>query len=283
MRARRAPPTPSRVARFAPGIEYDGAAFNGWQIQHEGGSGVRSVQACLEAATSRIADEPLRVVCAGRTDTGVHATAQVVHFDTAAQRSQRNWILGINSLLPADACVTWARPVADDFHARFSAVERAYTYLILCRRARSALYRNRACLLHELPDASRMQAAARWLVGTHDFSSFRAAGCQAKSPVRTVHALEVTGVGEWLRIDVRANAFLHHMVRNIAGVLIAVGRGEADVDWPRELLEVRDRRRGGVTAPAGGLYLVGVRYPQRFALPAGSPVRVGPWGAGPSF
>jgi tRNA pseudouridine38-40 synthase len=262
------------VPRIALGVEYDGAAFQGWQIQKDG----RSVQGALETALSRVAAHPVRVFCAGRTDTGVHATAQVVHFDTNASRAPHNWVLGCNSLLPDDASVTWAQTVADDFHARFGAVERAYTYLVLVSRARRALYRDRVCRLYEMPDAGRMQDAARALVGTHDFTSFRAAGCQARSPVRTVHAIEVRRRGDWLRIDVRANAFLQHMVRNIAGVLITVGLGEAAPDWPARLLEVRDRREAAMTAPAGGLYLVDVRYGGGHALPPGVPVQIGPWG-----
>ena len=267
------------MPRIALGVEYDGSAFNGWQIQKDG----RSVQHALERALTRVADHPVRVHCAGRTDAGVHATAQVVHFDTASDRAAHNWVLGCNSLLPDDASVTWAQPVADDFHARFSAVERAYTYLILVQRARSALYRDRVCRLYEMPDVARMAQAAATLVGTHDFTSFRAAGCQAKSPIRTVTELTVRRCEDWLRIDVRANAFLQHMVRNVAGVLIAVGQGEAEVDWPARLLEVRDRREAAMTAPAGGLYLVDVRYPpphDHLAAPA--PVMVGPWAAADS-
>lgn len=261
------------MPRIALGVEYDGSAFNGWQIQKDG----RSVQHALEQALERVADHPVRVFCAGRTDTGVHATAQVVHFDTTASRSEHNWVLGGNSLLPPDASITWARPVADDFHARFSALERAYTYLILVRRARSALYHDRICRLYQMPDAQRMHLAAQALVGTHDFTSFRAAGCQAKSPTRTVLNLDVRQSGDWLRLDVRANAFLQHMVRNIAGTLIAVGQGEAEVDWPARLLQVRDRREAAMTAPPQGLYLVDIRYPEAFAVPRGVPVATGPW------
>jgi tRNA pseudouridine38-40 synthase len=262
------------LPRIALGVEYDGAAFNGWQIQKDG----RSVQHALETALTRVADHAVRVVCAGRTDTGVHATAQVVHFDTEACRADHNWVLGCNSLLPEDVSVIWACEVDAQFHARFSAVERAYTYLIQVGRARSALYRDRTCRLYVRPDAVRMRDAAQALVGTHDFTSFRAAGCQAKSPVRTILSLDLQERGEWLRIDVRANAFLQHMVRNLAGVLIAVGHGDAPVDWPARLLQVRDRREAAMTAPAGGLYLVDVRYPADFSVPRGAPVRIGPWG-----
>ncbi|MEM9387375.1 MAG: tRNA pseudouridine(38-40) synthase TruA [Pseudomonadota bacterium] len=266
------------MARIAVGVEYDGADFYGWQVQKDG----RSVQACLEQAVSLVADESVRVHCAGRTDTGVHATAQVAHFDTRAHRPEHNWILGINSALPRDAAVTWALQVSGEFHARFSAVERAYSYLILCDRARTALYRERVCWRPGSLDGERMDRAAQALVGTHDFSAFRAAGCQAKSPIRTVHSLRVQQRGPWLRIDVRANAFLQHMVRNLAGVLMAVGAGEAELDWPAQVLATRDRTRGGMTAPAAGLYLVDIHYPPPHRLPPGVPVRLGPWASGDS-
>lgn len=267
----------SSVPRIALGVEYDGAAFYGWQVQKAG----RSVQGCLEAAVARVADEPVRIHGAGRTDTAVHATSQVAHFDTHAHRSEHNWVLGINSGLPPDACVRWAREVDEHFHARFAAVERAYTYFILCGRARTALYRDRVCWRPGALDGERMHRAAQVLVGTHDFSAFRAAGCQAKSPVRTVTTLNVAQHDAWLRIDIRANAFLHHMVRNIAGTLIAVGAGDEEEGWPAHLLAVGDRRVAGMTAPAAGLYFVDVRYPPQYALPAGVPVHLGPWGASP--
>ncbi|EXJ14691.1 tRNA pseudouridine(38-40) synthase TruA [Imhoffiella purpurea] len=246
------------------GVEYDGTDFHGWQIQ----SGVRTVQAVLEEAISRVANHPLGVHCAGRTDTGVHGLEQVLHFETTAARSERSWVLGANVNLPPDVAVRWAHPVPDDFHARFSAVARHYRYRIQVRRTRSALYRSRAVWVHEALDLERMREAARFLVGEHDFTSFRAVACQAKSPVRRVHYLDVVEDEEGLiTLRVGANGFLHHMVRNIAGVLIAVGRSEAPVTWTRELLEVRDRTLGGVTAPPHGLYFVRADYPERFALP----------------
>lgn len=254
--------------RIACGIEYDGAAFCGWQRQ----PGSRTVQGVVEQALSFVADHAVEVACAGRTDAGVHATAQVVHFDTTAERSQRAWVLGGNSRLPDDVRLLWARPVEEDFHARFSAQARRYRYVILNRPVASALARSRVAWDHRPLDAARMLAGARHLLGEHDFSSFRALACQAKHAVRTVNALEVTRSGPYLYLDVEANAFLHHMVRNIAGVLMAVGRGEQAPDWVRAVLEQRDRTRGGVTAPAAGLYLVGVRYPLSYGIAASGPL-----------
>jgi tRNA pseudouridine38-40 synthase len=255
------------VARIAVGVEYDGSAYAGWQAQPS----VASVQAVTERALSRIADAPVALVCAGRTDAGVHASGQVAHFDTAAARSVRSWVLGANSELPADVSVAWAHPVPDHFHARYSAEARTYRYLILNRSARAALYALRAAWVHRPLDAERMAEAARALVGEHDFSAFRAAECQAKSPIRRLERLCVVRRGEWLTIEATANAFLHHMVRNIAGLLIAVGRADAAPAWAREVLEGRDRTRGAATAPAAGLYLVGVRYPAVFGLPQPPP------------
>ncbi len=249
--------------RIALGIEYDGSAFFGWQRQ----AGTRTVQGCLEQAVSQVANHPVTVVCAGRTDTGVHATGQVVHFDSEAPRSLRSWLLGINSNLPADANVSWVQPVEEDFHARFRAESRQYRYVILNRPTRSALLRQRVCWEHQTLDESAMGEGARHLLGEHDFTSFRTVACQAKHPVRTLQRLDVQRSGEFIYIDVQANAFLHHMVRNIAGVLIAVGRGERAPDWVAELLAARDRSAGGVTAAAAGLSLVGVNYPAHFGLP----------------
>lgn len=251
--------------RIAAGVEYDGSGFAGWQVQREG----RTVQACVEQALGRVADHPVQVVCAGRTDAGVHATGQVIHFDTEAARSDRSWVLGANTHLPGDVCLTWARPVPEDFHARFSARARRYRYVILDRWVRPALLRGRATWCHYPLDVERMQMATRHLLGEHDFSTFRALGCQAKSPVRTIHEIAVTREGEFVYLDVRANAFLHHMVRNIAGVLLAVGKGEQAPDWVPELLAHRDRTKGGVTAPPDGLYFVQVYYESQFDVPTG--------------
>ncbi len=253
--------------RIALGIEYDGSAFHGWQVQQEG---VRTVQKALEGALSRVADHPVRVVCAGRTDTGVHALGQVAHFDTEARRSGRNWLLGSNVNLPDDVCVTWTREVDPAFSARFSALSRRYRYFILNRTPRSAVLAGRVTWVHRPLDAEQMHHAAQALVGEHDFSSYRALGCQAKSPVRTLHSIEVVRRGDFLVLSLHANAFLHHMVRNIAGVLMAIGRGERPVEWAAEVLSLRDRTLGGVTAPPQGLYFETVEYPDTFAIPPAS-------------
>ena len=251
------------VLKIALGVEYDGTAYHGWQRQNNG----ISVQQVLEESLSKVANHGVQVQCAGRTDTGVHATQQVVHFESSAQRSIRNWILGANANLPFDVSVRWAKQVSDDFHARFSAQGRRYRYLILSRYSRSALWGRRATWTHKPLDLEVMQQAAQHLVGRHDFSSYRAVHCQAKSPVRTLHSLEVGRAGDFIYIDVHGDGFLHHMVRNIAGVLMAIGAGEAVPDWSREVLEHRDRRLGGVTAPPWGLYFVHAEYPEVFDLP----------------
>jgi tRNA pseudouridine38-40 synthase len=251
------------AARFAMGVEYDGSAFHGWQRQH----GVRTVQEALEQAISVVADQEVGVRCAGRTDAGVHALEQVVHFDTRARRSDRSWLLGTNANLPEDVSVLWVRAVEPDFHARFSAVARHYRYLILSRPTRSALLRRRAVWTHYPLRLDLMRQAAQYLVGEHDFSSFRALGCQAKSPVRCIHYLELSKQSGLVELSIGANGFLHHMVRNIAGVLMSVGRGEAPAHWVRDLLQMCDRTRGGITAPPQGLYLVRADYPPRFHLP----------------
>lgn len=263
--------------RIALGIEYDGGAFHGWQVQRHT---TQTVQAAVEAALSRVAAHPVRVVCAGRTDTGVHAVGQVVHFDTTATRAPRNWVLGANVNLPDSVAVTWARPVEDDFHARFSAESRSYRYLILNRPTRSSLLAGRATWVHRPLDDERMHAAGQALVGTHDFSSYRALGCQAKSPVRTLHRLSVRRAGELIELEVHANAFLHHMIRNIVGVLLAIGQGERPETWAGEVLALRDRTRGGVTAPADGLYFERVWYPTGFDIPLPPPL---PYGLAVSF
>ena len=250
--------------RIAVGVEYDGSHFRGWQAQTD----TRTVQGVVEAALSKVADHPVRVICAGRTDTGVHATGQVIHFDSQASRSMRSWVLGTNANLPPDVSLLWATEVAPGFHARFRATARSYRYVILQRFTRPALLRQRVCWHHRRLELAPMRVAAMHLLGEHDFTSFRALACQAKHPVRTVERLEVGGSGDFIHIDVTANGFLHHMVRNIAGVLMAIGEGERAPDWTRDLLHARDRTVGGVTAPPGGLYLVGVRYPEEFDLPA---------------
>ncbi len=250
--------------RIALGIEYDGRAFHGWQSQ----DALRNVQDVVQAALSRVADRPVHVQCAGRTDAGVHAQGQVAHFDTDAVRSPRSWVLGTNTHLPDDVSLLWAAPVSEAFHARFSAVRRSYRYLILNRGSRPALLHGRATWIHRPLDVEAMHGAGQALVGTHDFSSYRALACQAKSPVRTLESLAVERRGDLVELRVTANAFLHHMVRNIAGVLIAVGKGDADLAWPAEVLALRDRTLGGVTAPPDGLYFAAVDYPPQHGIPA---------------
>lgn len=251
--------------RLAACIEYDGSGFSGWQSQE--GQTVRFVQTELEAALSKVADCPVSVVCAGRTDTGVHATAQIVHFDTEAVRSLRSWVLGSNVNLPDDISVVWVQEVDSQFHARFSAISRAYRYIIDNRWTRPAILRNRVTWERNPLDIERMQAGATHLIGRHDFTSYRSLACQAKNPVRDLRKLDVSRQGDFVIIDVEANAFLHHMVRNLAGVLISIGRGEEGISWSRQVLEARDRALGGVTAPSAGLYLVQVGYPREYILP----------------
>jgi len=250
--------------RVALGIEYDGTSYNGWQRQTTG----LGVQQRVEEALELVANHPVDVVCAGRTDTGVHASGQVVHFETSSQRSERGWLLGANSNLPDDVNVSWVAPVSDDFHARFSAVSRSYRYRILNRLQRSALHRHRAWWVYEPLHAESMHAAAQRLLGEHDFSAFRAAGCQASTAIRTISDISVSRSGDWLTLDVTANAFLQHMVRNITGTLATVGLGEQDESWVTDVLESRDRKAGGIAAPPHGLTLVGVAYPAGFGLPA---------------
>ena len=251
------------MARVAIGIEYDGSAYSGWQVQQH----APSVQAELERALGRVADHAIRLTAAGRTDAGVHALVQVAHFDTTASRPEQAWVLGGSAESPADLSVLWARRVPDDFHARFSARSRSYVYRIVNRPVRPALDRRRACWLRRPLDAAAMHAAAQSLLGEHDFSAFRAAGCQSSTPVRRVLDVSVRRDAERVEIRITANAFLHHMVRNVSGALIAVGVGERPVDWVAELLAARDRRQGGVTAPPQGLYFAGAAYDARWGLP----------------
>ena len=249
--------------RIALVVEYDGRGFCGWERQPHG----ESVQGAVERALSRVADEPVRVTCAGRTDSGVHALGQVAHFDTGALRREDGWRRGANANLDAGVTVVEAREVPDDFHARFSARWRHYRYLLLNRPDRPSVLHGRVACDRRPLDLARLRAAAGHLVGTHDFSAYRASACQARSPVRTVHALDVGQRGARVWFDVVADGFLHHMVRNIVGVLLAIGAGEAEPGWAREVLRSRDRTTGGVTASAEGLYLVRVGYPARYRLP----------------
>lgn len=255
------------MPRIALGVEYDGSRYCGWQRQEH----CESVQGVLERALSFVAAAPVTVHCAGRTDTGVHATGQVVHFDCDAPRAPDAWVLGGNSNLPEDVSVRWARPVDASFHARFEAVERRYRYLILSGRSRSALQARRAWWIHEALDADAMQRAAAPLIGEHDFSAFRAAGCQSTSPVRELRRLRVHQHGPWTIVDVAANAFLMHMVRNIVGLLRVAGRGEAGPGDVERILSGRDRTRSAAAAPAHGLFLTEVHYPPACGVPCPRP------------
>jgi len=252
--------------RFALGVEYEGTAFFGWQRQAEG----RTVQGCVEQALSAVADRPVSVVCAGRTDTGVHATGQVIHFDTDAKRENHNWVRGCNANLPNDVMVQWCMSAEEGFHARFSAIRRHYRYIIYNRSTSTAILRNQTCWQGRLLQESQMQRAATFLLGEHDFTSFRAVACQAHSPVRTIHTLDVSRSGHFIYIDVIANAFLHHMVRCIAGVLMKAGCGDVAPEWVGEVLAARDRTLSGVNASAAGLYLVNVGYPDKYRVPSES-------------
>lgn len=252
------------VFRIALGVEYKGSRYRGWQRQE---NGVPTVQGMLEKALSEVANEPVNLMCAGRTDAGVHASGQVVHFDTAVERPLKAWVMGSNANLPADISVTWAKVMPADFHARFKACARRYRYVIYNDPVRPAHLAEEVTWNHRPLDITRMREAAAHLVGTHDFTSFRAVQCQAKSPIKTVHHLQLIEHGRFIVMDVRANAFLHHMVRNFAGVLMTIGAGEREPDWVLDALAARDRRAGGVTAHPYGLYLVQVEYPPEFELP----------------
>jgi len=249
--------------RIALGIEYDGSHYCGWQYQDHS----PSVQEKVEQALSKVANHPVRVSCAGRTDTGVHALGQVIHFDTVAEREDHAWVLGGNANLPNDISVLWAKSVAEDFHARFSAVRRLYRYVIFNRPIRPAILHRRVSWEYRPLKVERMREAAQYLIGEHDFSSYRAQACQAKSPCRTLYRLEVQRQAEMIMLELEANGFLHHMVRNIAGVLMKIGAGEAEPVWAREVLELQDRTQGGVTASPDGLYFVTAFYPEQFAIP----------------
>lgn len=252
--------------RIAAGVEYDGSGFSGWQYQ----DGQRTVQNSLQDALSSIANHPVVVVSAGRTDAGVHAACQVVHFDVQAERTLYQWLRGVNTRLPDDISLLWLKHTGEDFHARFSALSRAYRYIVLNRPTNSALFHGKVSWDHRTLDVEMMRSASAPLIGMHDFSSFRAAGCQAKSPVRDLQRIDIRRYANWIWFDMVANAYLQHMVRNIVGTLLAVGAGERPVQWPAEVLAARDRRLAGVTAPPEGLYLTSIRYPERFRLPAGA-------------
>ena len=253
--------------RYAIGIEYDGSAFLGWQIQRQ----EPTVQGVLEQALSRVADHEARVIACGRTDAGVHACCQVAHFDSDSRRSERSWVLGLNSHLPDGVSVLWIRPVDDGFHARFSAFARRYRYRILNRWIRPALENSRASWVRKPLDADAMNEAAQHLKGEHDFSSFRASACQATHAVREIHEISVERSGDIVTLDVTANGFLYHMVRNIAGSLVRVGEGGAPTTWIGELLEARNRKLAAPTAQPEGLYFVSARFPPEYGLPETAP------------
>ena len=248
--------------RFAALIEYDGSGFNGWQRQPH----APSVQETVELAISVVANHEVGTQCAGRTDTGVHALGQVIHFETNAQRDLHSWLLGINSNLPSSIALKKIVPVDNEFHARFSAISRSYRYVINNDSVRSALLAQRATHVRQPLFEQRMSAATKYLLGEHDFTSFRALACQAKNPVREITHFSVLRDGPIIMIDITANGFLHHMVRNIAGVLITIGKREHEPAWAHEVLVRKDRATAGITAPAQGLYLVSVQYPSKYSL-----------------
>lgn len=249
--------------RIALGIEYDGANYYGWQRQKD----VNSVQAELEKALSNIANHPVTVNCAGRTDAGVHGTGQIVHFDTDSKRDDAAWTLGVNTKLPDDIAVRWVKEVEDDFHARFSATARRYRYIIYNNRYRPGILNKGLSHYYTELDADVMHTASQALIGKQDFTTFRALHCQANSPVRTIHHINISRHNDFIVIDIKANAFLHHMVRNIAGSLIEIGIGKQPIDWLTTLLAFKDRAKAAATAKPGGLYLVEVDYPEKFNLP----------------
>ncbi len=248
--------------KLALGIEYDGSSYCGWQRQ----SHSPSVQAELEQALSFVASKPVALICAGRTDTAVHACEQIAHFETEIDRSNRSWLLGANCRLPKDIRIVWIQPVQLSFHARFSAIARSYRYIIQNSAVPSALFHDKVCWEHRKLDDKLMHDAAQQLIGKHDFNAFRAAGCQAKSPVRTIEYLNIFRQGEFIYIDIKANAFLHHMVRNLAGSLMSIGMGDHDVGWLLQVLKSKNRCLAAKTASAAGLYFVRAFYPAEFVL-----------------
>ncbi len=249
--------------RIALGLEYDGCAFEGWQTQPSG----RTVQDVLQKAIYKFCQEDIKAVCAGRTDAGVHATGQVVHIDATCVRTEQSWVRGVNSFLESSMCVRWARAVPDDFHARFSAVSRTYDYWISNEPVRSALLAGRTGWVFRPLDAQKMEESTQYLIGKHDFTSFRAAGCQSKTPTKTIEKIKVERFGRLLRIQVKADGFLYHMVRNIVGCLVYIGTGARPVEWMQEVLEARNRNFAAPTFYPSGLYLTGVGYPEKFGLP----------------
>jgi tRNA pseudouridine38-40 synthase len=251
--------------RIALGLEYDGARFSGWQTQKDGSG----IQDAVEGALKSFVGQPVQLVCAGRTDAGVHATGQVVHLDSPVRRDRQAWVRGVNSHLPRSVAIRWARDVPDDFHARFSALNRVYEYWILNDPVRSPLHEERTGWVFQPLDVAAMHTAAQALLGTHDFSAFRSAECQAASPVRELRRFEVERLGRLVRVRVAANAFLHHMVRNLVGTLVYIGIGRHPPQWALDVLTGRNRAAAAPTFAACGLYLMRVEYDQAFDLPNG--------------
>ncbi|MBA3660568.1 MAG: tRNA pseudouridine(38-40) synthase TruA [Gammaproteobacteria bacterium] len=249
--------------RIALGIEYNGSGFYGWQVQQD----LVTVQRTLELALAKIANEPVLLHCAGRTDSNVHATSQVVHFDTQAKRHIDAWIWGTNSHLPAAIAVRWAKAVDYQFHARFSATSRRYRYIIYNHPIRSATLANRVAWHYYPLDVEPMRLAGSYLLGEQDFSSFRSSKCGSKTPKRNITDFSIARTNDFILLEIEANAFLHHMVRNIAGVLMKIGRGEKDPSWMKEVIEARNRRLAADTAAAEGLYLINVAYPEKYQFP----------------
>jgi len=252
------------MPKFALGVEYDGTRYHGWQAQEPG---LRTIQAEIESALSKVADAPITIACAGRTDKGVHASGQVAHFETEVNRPLKSWLLGANTHLPSDIGLHWIREVDETFHARYSALARRYQYVIYNRPVRSALYAQRMSWHYYPLDANTMHEAGQLLLGEHDFQSFRAAECQSRTSIRDIKSLNVHRQGDCVIIDITANAFLHHMVRNIAGVLMTIGEGKQPPLWAQQVLLAKDRRAAGATAHPFGLYLVHVDYPAIHGLP----------------
>lgn len=249
--------------RIALGVEYDGSEFNGWQSQADG----RTVQDCIQQALGQIACEPVGIIAAGRTDTGVHALEQVIHFDTQTDRPLSAWVRGVNALLPCSIAILWAHPVPEEFHARFSAHGRSYQYVLINRPSRSAVHHGKVGWYHAPLDVVAMREAAQYLLGEHDFTSFRAAECQAKSPVKNLVQLDIRQQGDTIIFDLSANAFLHHMVRNIVGCLVYVGKGKHPPAWMKEVLDARQRKIAAPTFAPDGLYLRHISYEAKWGLP----------------
>lgn len=253
--------------RWALGISYLGQAYDGWQSQPSG----RTVQDQLEAALSRFADRPIATVCAGRTDAGVHGLMQVVHFDTQVEREPFSWVRGTNTFLPPDIAVQWAVPVPDEFHSRACALARRYAYVLLESTVRPSLESGRAGWVFRPLDEAALRDGAARLLGEHDFTSFRASACQARSPVKTLRRIDITRRGPYWRFEFEANAFLHHMIRNIMGCLLVVGQGQQPATWIDEVLAARNRDAAAPTFPPDGLYFLGPVYEDRWGLPATTP------------